>query len=145
MKVGIQSYQDLVVYQVACQLKVRVYRVTASFPVAERYGLVSQMRRAAVSVTANIAEGYRRKTRNEYVQFLMFAHGSCSELEDHLALSKDVGFISKDVHRELHTLDVKVSRLLTNLISDLKDPRQRNPPIPQCQPIPLTDNLETSP
>ncbi len=122
MKVGIQSYQDLVVYQAACQLKVRVSQVTASFPVSERYGLVSQMRRASFSVTSNVAEGYRRKTRNEYVQFLMFAHGSCSELDDHLGLSKNVGFIADDAYRELHSIAVKVSRMLTNLISVLKNP-----------------------
>lgn len=128
MEGGIQSYRDLVVYQVACELKVRVYRTTAGFPAKEGFGLVSQMRRAAFSVTSNIAEGYRRKTRNEYVQFLMFAHGSCSELDDHLGLSKDVGLIAMDVYRELHTLDTRVSKLLTNLISALKNPRPRNPP-----------------
>jgi four helix bundle protein len=141
----IRSYRDLVVYQIACELKVRVYRATVGFPAPERYGLVSQMRRAAVSVTANIAEGYRRKTRNEYVQFLMFAHGSCSELDDHFALSKDVGFMPKEVYRELHTLDVKVSRLLTNLISALKNPRQCIPPNPYPQYVTLTNRANTSP
>ena len=145
MNVRIRSYRDLVVYQVASELKVRVYRSTIGFPAPERYGLVSQMRRAAVSVTANIAEGYRRKTRNEYAQFLMFAHGSCSELDDHFALSKDIGYMPDEVYRELHTLDVKVSRLLTNLISALKNHRRHNPPIPQPQDVPRTHCVDTSP
>ena len=145
MRLEIKSYRDLVVYQIACELKVKVYRSTTGFPKPERFGVVSQMRRAAVSVTANIAEGYRRKTRNEYVQFLMYAHGSCSELDDHIGLSRDAGYMTKDVYRELHTLDVKVSKLLTNLISALKNPRPCNSPPPQRRQAPQPNCIDTSP
>ena len=132
----IRSYRDLVVYRVACELKVRIYRVTIGFPTQERFGLVSQMRRAAFSVSSNIAEGYRRKTRNEYMQFLTIAHGSCSELDDHLRLSYDAGFIRKEEYRELHTLATRTSKLLTRLIPPLKHPRPAPKPIHAASPPP---------
>ena len=130
MERRIRSYRDLVVYQVACELKLQVYRATMRFPKAEIFGLVSQMRRAATSVSSNIAEGYRRKTRSEYLQFLMIAHGSCSELDDQLRLSIDLGYIPEALHRELRTLNFRASRLLTRLITALKNPPRRQHPRP---------------
>ena len=83
-----KSYRDLVVWQRAMQLVVAVYEITGQFPPEERFGLTSQMRRAAVSIPSNIAEGYQRHSRKEYVHFLTIAFASGAELETHVELSK---------------------------------------------------------
>lgn len=86
----IQSYRDLKVWQEAMNLAEECYRLTKLFPDSEMYGMTSQIRRAAVSVPANIAEGYGREYRQEYIQFLRIAKGSLKELETHLILSARV-------------------------------------------------------
>ncbi len=75
------SFKDLVVWQRAVELSVEIYRLTAVFPASERFGLVDQLRRASVSIASNIAEGYGRQTRGEYVQFLGIARASNCELQ----------------------------------------------------------------
>jgi four helix bundle protein len=115
----IKSYKDLIVYQKAYQLSLHIYRVTESFPKAEIYGLVSQMRRSAISIPANIAEGYRRGHRKEYIQFLRIAQGSCGELETFITMSKDLGFIKEKDFEELENAQDEISRLLQALISAL--------------------------
>jgi len=87
-----QSFKDLVVWQRAIELTTDVYKLTSKFPDAERFGLTNQMRRASVSIASNIAEGYGRATKGEYVQFLGHARGSCSELETQLVIAKRLGF-----------------------------------------------------
>ena len=82
----IQSYKDLLAYQKAYELALEVYKVTNKFPKEEAYGLVSQTRRAAISIPSNIAEGYRRGSRKEYIQFLNIAYGSAAELETQISL-----------------------------------------------------------
>jgi four helix bundle protein len=76
-----ESFRDLSVWQRAIELTVGVYQLTAAFPDSERFGLTSQLRRAAVSIASNIAEGYGRATKGEYIQFLGHARGSVSEVE----------------------------------------------------------------
>ena len=83
-----QSFKDLVVWQRAVQLTLAVYKLTSDFPAAERFGLTNQMRRASVSIASNIAEGYGRATKGEYVQFLGHARGSCSELETQVVIAR---------------------------------------------------------
>ena len=85
---AIQSFKDLKVWQLGMDLSVEMYRVTGSFPKAEIFGLTSQIRRAAVSVPANIAEGWGREGTKEFIQFLRHAQGSLSELETHLILGE---------------------------------------------------------
>jgi four helix bundle protein len=119
----IKSYKDLIVYQKAYQLSLHIYRVTESFPKAEIYGLVSQMRRSAISIPANIAEGYRRGHRKEYIQFLRIAQGSCGELETFLSISKDLGFIKEKDFEEFEKAQDEISRLLQALISSLANKR----------------------
>jgi four helix bundle protein len=114
----IQSYKDLIVYQKSYKLALEVYKVTKKFPSSEIYGLVSQMRRSAVSIPCNIAEGYRRG-RKEYIQFLRIGQGSCSELETLLSLSKDLEFIDEAIFKSLYLLQEEVSRLLGGLINSL--------------------------
>src|SRR5579871_1476681 len=87
-----QSFKDLSVWQRAVQLTVEVYKLTNDFPNSERFGLTHQLRRASVSVASNIAEGYGRATKGEYVQFLGHARGSVSEVETQLVIAKALGF-----------------------------------------------------
>ncbi len=90
----IRSYRDLKVWQLGMDLTVELYRVTKSFPKEETYGLTSQIRRAASSIPANIAEGHARGTK-EYQQFLRIAQGSLTELETHLMIAQRVGILSE--------------------------------------------------
>ena len=114
------SYKDLVAYQKAYELSLHIYRVTRTYPKEEIYGLVSQMRRSAVSIPCNIAEGYRRGHRKEYIQFLYISLGSCSELETLLSLSRDLKMLDADEFQNINALQEEGSRLLTGLIASLK-------------------------
>jgi len=94
----IRDYKDLHVWQKAMELAKHIYLLTSRFPSEEKFGLVSQLRRAAVSVPSNIAEGQARNTTGEYVQFLSHAEGSTAELDTQLRLSIELGYcISADV------------------------------------------------
>ena len=115
----IRSYQDLFVYKKACGLATEVYRITGDYPRAEAYNLVSQMRRAANSIPANIAEGYRRTSRKDYIHFLSISHGSCSELDTFLTLSRKVGILGEVQYNRLSGTSRFVSILLTRLIHAL--------------------------
>lgn len=100
-----QSYKELIVWQKSIELVTELYNVTEKLPKAEIFGLTSQIRRAAVLIPSNIAEGYARKHRPEYVQFLRVAFGSGAELETHLVIIKNLNFVKDD--------DItKVSKLL---------------------------------
>lgn len=87
----LQSHKDLRAWQFAYLLTKEVYTLTKAFPSSEKYGLISQMRRAAVSVPSNLAEGYNRSSRGEYRQFCSIALGSANELETQLLLARDLG------------------------------------------------------
>lgn len=122
----IRSYRDLDVWKKAIQLVKEIYIITKSFPKEEVYGLSSQMRRAAVSIPSNIAEGKTRQSRNEYIQFLYIALGSTSELETQVIISKELEYInSKIEERILENLD-HISRMLRNLIKGLRKPTTDN-------------------
>jgi len=114
-----QSYKDLIVYQKGYKLSLEIYRVTNNFPKEELYGIVSQMRRSAISIPCNIAEGYRRGHRKEYIQFLHIAQGSCGELETLLSLSKDLEFLEGRTFNNLYQSQDEISRLLRGLIKSL--------------------------
>ena len=92
----IKSYKELIVWQKSIKLVKEIFILTDKFPKSELYGLVSQMRRAAVAIPSNIAEGYGRKSSKEYAQFYSIAYGSALELETQLILSKRLGFCSKN-------------------------------------------------
>ncbi len=113
------SFKDLVVWKRAVQLSIEVYRLTSSFPQSEQYGLTSQMRRASVSVASNIAEGYGRKTRGEYLQFLGHARGSNCELQTQLIIAAALGFGGKSVYESVETLSADVSRILIAIMNKL--------------------------
>lgn len=95
-----KSFKDLIVWQKAYKLVLEIYKATKNFPNHETYGLTQQMRRAAVSLPSNIAEGYGRGHKAEYNQFLSVAYGSLSELETQYLLSIDLGYINKNENVE---------------------------------------------
>jgi four helix bundle protein len=117
----LKSYKDLKVWQKAYQICIMIYKITKHFPNEERYGLTSQIRRAAVSVPSNIAEGYGRKTTLEYVQALYIAYGSHCELETQIMLSNDLGYIESDVSQDLQQEIGEVERMLKALIKSLRN------------------------
>jgi four helix bundle protein len=117
---NLKSYKDLIAYQKAYALALKIYNATENFPKAEQYGLVQQMRRASVSIPSNIAEGYRRKNRKEYIQFLNIAYGSSGELDTQMSLAHDLGMLQEDDFIVVQRLTEEVSKLLFNLIKSLK-------------------------
>ena len=117
----INSYRDLIVWQQAMDLTVAIYESTRTWPKDELYGLTSQARRAAVSVPANIAEGYGRENRGSYQQFLRIAQGSLKELETHLLISQRVGVAHAASIEPLMTRSESVGKLLRLLIRKLAD------------------------
>lgn len=114
-----QSFKELLVWQRAVQLSVAVYGLTASFPASERFGLTNQMRRAAVSVASNIAEGYGRSSRREFIQFLGHARGSNCELQTQLVISSALGFGTEQSHRQTDDLSREVNKMLVPMMSKL--------------------------
>ncbi|MGA3046060.1 MAG: four helix bundle protein [Terracidiphilus sp.] len=115
-----QSFKDLLVWQRAIELTTETYKLTAAFPKEERFGLTNQMRRAAVSIASNIAEGFGRATRGEYIQFLGHARGSCSELETQLVIAGNLRFGSSPNLETSEALRHNVSRLLSGLMKSLR-------------------------
>jgi len=131
MSSTLQSYRDLLVWQKGIDLVVVSYRATEAFPKSETYGLISQIRRAATSIPANIAEGYGRGTRKEYVQFLMFTQGSLKELETHFIVSEKLTYITAaQCERVLKQTD-ELGRMLGSLIRKLKTSSSASAPYPQ--------------
>jgi four helix bundle protein len=109
------GYRDLRVWNTAMALVLEVYRVTESFPNTERFGLTSQLRRAAVSVPSNIAEGHARSTRGEYKHFLSIARGSVAEVEVQLTLAEQLGYVQSPVVTSALDHCDAISRMITNL------------------------------
>jgi four helix bundle protein len=114
------SFRDLVVRQRAIRLCIAVYSLTAGFPSTEQFGLTNQLRRASVSVASNIAEGWGRATRGEYIQFLGPARGSVCEIQTQLAISEALNFGSKDSRSQVESLCADVSRLLNALMRKMQ-------------------------
>ena len=114
-----KSYRELLVWQRAMQLTFAVYRLTAEFPVDERFGLTSQLRRASVSVPSNIAEGYGRGSRGEYKQFLSTARGSTLEVQTQLLIAGELGYSSAESLEPATRLSEETSKMLYSLISKL--------------------------
>ena len=111
-----ESFRNLAVWQRSIELTLAIYKLTSSFPDKERLGLTNQVRRAAVSVASNIAEGYGRSTKGEYVQFLGQARGSNSEVETQIVISKALGFGSKETLQTVEGLCSEVGRMLGALM-----------------------------
>ncbi len=116
----LKNYKELKVWQRSYQLCLEIYRITKEFPKEERYGLMSQIRRATVSVFSNIAEGYGRKTTPEYIRFLYIAYGSICELETQVLLSGSLGYIEADKIEILLEGIGEIERMLKALIKSLE-------------------------
>ena len=114
-----ESYRELIVWQKSRKFVAGISRLTDQFPKSEMFGLISQMRRAAVSIPANIAEGYSRKHRAEYIQFLRIAYGSGAELETYCGLMLDLGYVTKEKSAEFEEALAEIMRMLNKLISSL--------------------------
>ena len=115
-----KDFRALKVWQKSHQTTLNVYRVTQLFPRDELYGLTSQTRRASTSIAANIAEGCGRGTDADFARFLQIAMGSASELEYHLLLAFDLGFLEASGHQALAADVTEVKRMLTAFIQKLK-------------------------
>ena len=114
----IKSYKDLLAYQKGYELVKMLYALTKEFPPSEKFGIVTQIRRAAISIPSNIAEGYMRGSK-EYIQFLKIALGSCAELETQLSLSKDLKFCDCTAIAKAYVLNEEVIKLLRTYIAKL--------------------------
>jgi len=115
-----RSFKDLLVWQRAVQMTVAIYKLTSSFPASEQFGLTNQLRRASVSVASNIAEGYGRSTKGEYVQFLGHARGSNCEVQTQLVISKELGFGSVQSQQLAENLSGEVSKMLVAMMTKLR-------------------------
>ena len=119
----IRSYRDLKVWQQSIDLTEQIYRLTATFPASEMYGLAGQMRRAAVSIASNIAEGWGRQSRKDYGRFVAVARGSNDELQTQLVISERLGFVRREELAATTALSVEVGKMLTKLHAVLQGPR----------------------
>ena len=120
METPIRSYRDLVVWQKAVELVTEIYRLTQTFPKEEMFGLMSQMRRAAVSIPSNIAEGHGRLSRKEYIYFLGNARGSLAELETQLTIGNNLGYIDEAVMNRVLDQSGELGRILNGLLASLR-------------------------
>lgn len=117
---AIESHKDLEVWQFGKSLAVDCYRLTASFPNEEMYGLTAQIRRASTSVPANFAEGNGRDQTGAFIQFLRIAQGSVREHETHIDISAEVGLTLADAVQPLHAKCERISKMLRSLIRSLE-------------------------
>jgi four helix bundle protein len=116
----LRSYKDLKVWQKSYQLCLDIYKLTKGFPKEELYSLTSQIRRSAISVPSNIAEGYGRKTTAEYLRSLYIAYGSNCELETQILLAGDLGYIECERLNDIQESIGEVERMLKALIKSLE-------------------------
>ena len=115
----IKSYRDLLVWQKSILLVKEVYQLTALFPADEKFGLTSQIRRAVISIPSNIAEGWGRMSRKNYIQFLRISRGSLFELETQIIISKELKFYSDC--ENIENLIIEISKMLNSLIKKLEE------------------------
>ena len=122
----VSSFKELVVWKRAYELALEVYSSTSCFPRSETFGLVSQMRRAAISIVSNIAEGYGRGHRSEYTQFLRMAYASTGELETQLMLCKDLGYLGDDNFARASSLLHEVQKMLSSMFRRFHSESQKH-------------------
>jgi four helix bundle protein len=115
----VQSYRDLIVWQKSVELVLEIYRATQDFPKTETYGLVSQLRRAAVSVPSNVAVGHARLSTGEYKQFLGHARGSLMEIETQVLISQRLGYMNSGQSNILLNRATEVGKVLNGLLNSL--------------------------
>ncbi|MDX2094902.1 MAG: four helix bundle protein [Alphaproteobacteria bacterium] len=117
-----QSYRELKIWQRSFALVNVLYPLTEQFPKSQQFSLVQQLQRAAVSIPANISEGYNRQTRKEYLQFLHIALGSLAELETHILIATAQSYIEQKKSQELLDETMQIGKMLRTIIKKLKAP-----------------------
>jgi four helix bundle protein len=116
----VKTYRDLLVWQKAMIFVTDIYQTTRAFPREELYGLTSQMRRCAVSIPSNIAEGYGRNSTSDYIRFLQIASGSLYELQTQLEISANLEYLDKNDRERLDSLSREIERMLSSLIHKIR-------------------------
>lgn len=119
MEKKIKNFKDLKIWQKGIELVRLIYGITNSFPSAETYGIVSQMRRSAISIPSNIAEGFMRRHNKEYKQFLYIALGSLAELETQIIISEELDFLKNEQNKNVLTNIDELNKMITGLIKCL--------------------------
>jgi len=122
IKISPSGYRDLAVWQKSMTLVTNVYLITKQFPREETYALTNQIRRAAVSIPSNIAEGKSRRSTKDFIRFAMIARGSIAELETQLLISQNLSYVSNDKLEPLLKDTAEVGRMLNGLISKMETP-----------------------
>lgn len=115
----IQSFTDLIAWQKARELIIEVYVVAQEFPKSEIFSLTSQIKRAAISIAANIAEGFSRKTKKDKTQFYFIALSSLTELQSHLVIARDLSYLTQENFIKLSKITIEISKLIHSLIKNL--------------------------
>ncbi len=115
----IKSFTELNAWQEGHQLVLAIYRLSKSFPQEEKFGLTDQIRRASVSITSNLAEGFSRLGRKEKLQFYRMSLGSLTELQNQLIIARDLEYVTFEEFRKIEDLSVVVSKLLNGLLKSL--------------------------
>src|SRR5437763_12611864 len=123
MNQSTQNYKDLIVWQKGIELAKRIYGLTRVFPREEKFGLTSQMRRAAVSIPSNIAEGQARRTTPEFIQFISHAEGSAAELDTQLLISVELGYCQPVIAERPLSLILELRKMLNALRRRLQESR----------------------
>lgn len=116
----IKSFTDLDAWKLGHQLIIHLYTITQDFPLTEQFGLTNQLRRAAVSITSNIAEGFSRNSYKEKIQFYAIALGSLTEVQNQLLIARDIGYLSKESFATIAEETITVNKLLNGLIKKSK-------------------------
>ena len=119
MKTKIRTYRDLDIWKKGINIVKEIYNLTKQFPKEETYGLISQMKRAAISIPSNIAEGFKRYHSKEYKQFLHITLGSCAELETQITIAKELRYLEENKEKELLEKLDHTGRMITNLLKKL--------------------------
>lgn len=114
------NFKDLLVWQKSIDFVTEIYKATETFPNNEFYGLISQIRRASVSIPSNIAEGNSGRSKLDYLQFLKISRGSCAEAETQLIISKNLKFLNEEDHFKLNERIIEISKMLNGLINSLQ-------------------------
>lgn len=115
-----RGYRDLLVWQKSMDFSIDIYKICKKFPNEEKYALISQMQRAALSVPANIAEGYGRQSKKEFIQFLYISNGSLAETETYIEFAHRIKYIDQTEKEKLELLKEEIRKMLKSLISSIK-------------------------
>ena len=117
----IKSFTDLATWQEGHKLVLAIYNITKTFPKEELYSLIDQLRRCSVSITANIAEGFSRQSLKEKIQFYSISKGSLTELQNHLLIARDIGYLTKEDFKSIADQTILVHKLLNGLIRSIRN------------------------